>query len=170
MTAKNSKNWEMKNTNGQWLKAALFFEHDQREPRQAVYTLKDEDLKHKGKTYVSLKAIYLKYNHAPTLEYEFANDHLGGWQHWEQLCKSPVVGPEIDMWREELEVKLRASSVKEVISVSKTEKGFQAARWLAESGYVPKAAGRPSKEQVEREARIQAGIKDDIDDMESRIQ
>lgn len=148
----------------------MFFEIATKRTDQTYYTLKEEDHTYKEKTYVSLKKVYMDYNHVPGLEYDFANDHLGGWVHWNKLVDSPKLKPYIESWREELEIKIRAASVKEVIKVSKSEKGFQAAKWIAEGGYEPKTAGRPTKEQVAKEARIQAGMKGDIDDMFDRIQ
>jgi len=165
----NALNLEMKNVNGTYLTSGLFFETDQREPKGAVYTFKDEDLKHNGKKYISLKAIYMQFDHVPEMEYDFANQYLGGWEHWQKICESPATAPYIEKWREELAIKIRSESIKGVIQQSRTEKGFQAAKWLAEGGYSPKKRGRPSKEEVEREARIQAGVDENIDDMWKRI-
>jgi len=159
-----------KTANGQYLTIGMFFETAEVRNTSTIFTLKDEDLEKNGKTYKSLRLLYMTYNHIPHSEYDFANECLGGWRHWLKMQESPQLKHHIEAWREEMEVKLRANAVKEVISTSTTEKGFQAAKWIAEGGYAPKKAGRPSKEMVERERRIAAGIKDEVDDAWDRIQ
>ena len=164
------KREDLFNVNGEGLIACLFIETDTRRPKKAVYTTKDYDLEKNGVTYLSLKKIYLSYDHAPGSEYEFSNEHLGGWQHWERICNSPLLGPEVEQWREELEVKLRASAVEEVIKISKGDKGFQAAKWIADGNYTPAKRGRPTKAEVAKERRIAAKVSTEVDDMAKRIQ
>ncbi len=47
-------------------------------------------------------------------------------------------------------------------------KGVNAAKYLAEKGYLPKR-GRPSKEEVERERKIQAGVNKELESDMERI-
>ena len=47
-------------------------------------------------------------------------------------------------------------------------KGVSAAKYLAEKGY-QKKAGRPSKEEVAREIKIAAGVKQELQDDMERI-
>ncbi len=60
-------------------------------------------------------------------------------------------------WRDELDVRIKAKGIKAIIlhSLDDDPKGLQAAKYLVEKGYAPKR-GRPSKEEVERELKVDA--------------
>jgi hypothetical protein len=120
----------------------------------AVFTLKDLDYSYKGKEYQSLKRLYLEYED-PT-EYAFANEYLLGWSHWVRLCENKQIRKYIDEWREELELKLRARAVKEMIKAA--PESYQAAKWLADRGWATRGAGRPTKADIEGEKKVQARI------------
>lgn len=111
----------------------------------------------------------MEYPHIPGFEYEFANKYLGGWEHWKRLVASSLR----DMfkeWREELEIKHKARALKGIILQSRedTPTAFQASKYLVEDGWVEKK-GRPKKEDVERAAKIAAGVKDELADDLERI-
>lgn len=137
---------------------------------QPIFTLKEDDVEIDGKEYLSLKKIYMSYNHIPELEYDFAMDTFGSWEIWQDFQNNRTLRAHIAKWRAEMEIKLRATAIKDMISVSQSggPSSAAAARWLAEKGYIPKhERGRPSKAEVARETKIQAGIKDTLDiDME----
>ena len=122
----------------------------------AVYTNKDEDFEYKGKVYPSLKRLYLE--HEDPIEYDFACTYLLGWNQWQRICANKVFSKMVDEWRMELELKLRSQSVRDVLNISTSDKGFQAAKWIAEKGWDKRSAGRPSKLDVERETKVQAAI------------
>lgn len=143
---------------GKPLTQSLFLELGYNE--QAIFTLKDNDHEYNGEVFPSLKRLYLEM--ADPTEYEFANTYLLGWRHWKRLCENKAIRRYIDEWREELELKLRAQGVKEIIKHAQDEKGFQAAKWLADRGWSTRAAGRPSKEEIERERKFQSRIQDDF--------
>ncbi len=125
---------------------------------QAVYTLKEEDYEYKGKLYPSLKRLYIEM--ADVTEYEFANTYLLGLKHWKRICENKLLRQHIDEWREELELKMRSKGVKEAIKAAEMG-GFQAAKWLADRGWGNRGAGRPSKEEIEREKKFQARVDSD---------
>ena len=125
----------------------------------AVYTLKDRDHEYNGKIYPSLKRLYVEFED-PT-EYEFANEYLLGWNQWKRLCENKLIRKEIDTWREELELKLRARGIREAVKAAEAG-GFQAAKWLADRGWDTRGAGRPSKDEIEKEKRMQARISDEF--------
>lgn len=126
----------------------------------AVYTLKEQDHEHNGKLYPSLKRLYLEC--ADPTEYEFATTHLLGWKHWLRLCENKLLRAHIDEWRDELEIKLRSTAIKHIIQTSTGPLGnVQASKWVADRGWAVRGAGRPSKADVEREKKIQAGISDE---------
>lgn len=135
-----------------------------------LFTLKDYDLEKDGITYPSLKKKYMSYDHIPGFEYEFALDVFGSWDHWNKLANDtiPAIKNVIKEWRDELEIRLKAQAIKALIQTSRLDdvKGFNAAKYLADKGYAPQR-GRPSKEEVEREKKVQAGVSKDLEaDME----
>lgn len=125
----------------------------------AIYTLKDSDHEYRGKIYPSIKRLYLEMED-PT-EYAFANLYLLGWNHWKRLCENKAIRKHIDEWREELELKLRCEGVKSMIK-SASDGNYQASKWLSDRGWDNKGAGRPSKEDVEKERKFQARTSDEF--------
>lgn len=147
MIDKNS----LKASNGVPLTQGLFLEIQYGE--FAVFTLKDDDYEYNGKTYPSLKKLYLEME--DVVEYEFATKYLLGWTHWQRMCANKQLLKHIEEWREELELKLRSKAIKAMRDKVNTEQGINAAKWLAEKGWDKKGVGRPNKQQEEREKRIQ---------------
>ena len=125
----------------------------------AVYTLKDDDHEYEGKVYPSLKKLYLA--HEDPTEYDFACTYLLGWQHWQRIVRNRVFSKTIEEWREELELKVRSQAVREILIQSASDKGFQAAKWIADKGWDKRTAGRPSNADIERETKVQAKINEE---------
>jgi hypothetical protein len=141
---------------GRFRTQSLFLELGYAE--EALFTLKDFDHEWNGKIYPSLKRLYLEM--ADPTEYAFATEYLLNWRHWQRICENKVLGRHIDEWRDELEVKLRSKAILDAIHAAK-DGNFQAAKWVADRGWSTKGRGRPSKEEVERETKIQARISDE---------
>ena len=156
-----------KSNDGQYLTLALFWEH-RHENYDATFTTKEQDIERDGVTYYSLRKLYLEWKD-PT-EYLFATEVIGSWDHWQKICKSYALKPEIQKWRAELEIKLRAESIKAIRQTATEEgsKGTAAAKYMAEKGW-EKRAGRPSKAEIERQKKIYAGISDQIEDDAERL-
>lgn len=114
-------------------------------------------------TYPSLKEIYMSYDHVPGHEYEFAMDVFGSWQHWNVLCLS-TLRDMIQEWRDELAIKLKSEAIRNMIVASKEASavGVNAAKYLADEGYMPKKVGRVTKEEKLREIKLAAGIRDTL--------
>ena len=125
---------------------------------EACFTLKEEDYTYEGKVYPSLKRLYLEASD-PT-EYKFATEYLLGWKHWQRMCENKIIRNHIDEWREELEVKLRCQAIGDAIALAKSGQ-FQAAKWVADRGWATRAAGRPTKSEIEHEKKVQARINDE---------
>lgn len=119
----------------------------------AVYSLKDQDHEYNGKYYPSLKRLYLET--ADPTEYEFATTFLLGWKHWLRLCENKAIRSHIDEWRVELEVKLRSKGVKAAMSQAMAG-NYAAAKWMADKGWDVRGKGRPSKDEIEHEKKVQA--------------
>lgn len=133
-----------KDSQGKWLTQSLFLEFNYNE--DALFTLDDQDKEYKGKLYTSLKRVYLE--EEDTTEYLFANKYFGGWNHWKRLRGNKAISKHIDEAKDELELKLRSQGIKQIIEHSKGDKGYQAAKWLADHGWDTRKAGRPSKSEV----------------------
>lgn len=122
---------------------------------EAIFTLKDNDYEYEGRPLLSLKRLYLEMED-PT-EYTFATEILMGWRHWQRMCENKAIRVHIDEWRDELEVKLRCKAVGDAIKAARTG-NFQAAKWVADRGWINRGAGRPSKADVQHEKQVQARI------------
>lgn len=152
------KNKFRNNTNSRYTKA-LFYEMTLADSKSTVlYTLKDED----HKSYPSLYRLYMEMD--DLTEYEFANTYLDGWEHWQMLCKSDWFSPYVTRWREELELRTKAQALREIKkeAESGTKNSYSANKVLLEGGWKKDAEkstskrGRPTKDEVNKEARIEA--------------
>jgi len=148
----------MKDKEGRWLTKALF--KDLASPD----TIKRYPPKW---TLDEFRNLYLSEND-PT-EYKFAIKILGSWDHWQKMTESPSLSLYINKWREELEIKIKSDAIRDIVEFSKADKGFQAAKWLADGEWNKRKAGRPTKAEVERNERIRTGIRDEIDEDEKRV-
>ncbi len=142
-------------TSGRPLTQSLFLEIGYNDC--AVYTLKDNDHIYKGKKFPSIKRKYLELE--DTTEYEFANMYFLGWQHWMRICENKTLAKYILNWREELELKLRARAVKQMVVLAEGG-SFQASKWLADKGYDKRDPGRPSKDEKDMHTKIQDDLHD----------
>ena len=139
---------------------SLFYETQDVDTFEPIFTLKPYD--YNG--CVSLKRIYLELA-LPDNEYEFATTVFGDWEHWKKLCASKWFQAYVSDWREELEIKIKSAAMKAMFDTARYEgsKGTAAAKWIAE-GKWRSQRGRPSKDEVERERRIQAGVAEEVDE------
>lgn len=124
----------------------------------AIYTFKENDHVFKGKTFLSIKRLYLEMG--DVTEYEFANTYFLSWPHWKRLCENKNIRVHIDQWREELELKMKTVAVKEIVK-SANSGSFQASRWLASRGWKQEGAGRPSKGDIARERKILSDLENE---------
>lgn len=160
---------QMKDEMGRFRTTSLFFENcaPGREKYPAVYTLTDQEGKH---GLHSAKKIYMEAED-PT-EYQAAMDLVGNWKHWQRLCATKWFKAVVNEWREELEIKLRSKAVKQVIKLAKEDgkDTRMAAKWVATKSWKDKSTrGRPSKEEVERQVKIDARIDAETEDDYLRI-
>ena len=154
------------NAMGGWLLQALFFETTPADRPHCKYTLKDDD--HAG--YPSLYRLYMACND-PT-EYLFAQQHLGGWEHWERLTECAWFHPYVTRWRKELELRIRATALKNIqdIASGDSRDKLTANKLLVAQGWVKaegRGRGRPSKAEIKQEAHRLAteerNLKDDFE-------
>ena len=137
-----------KDPQGRWITTGLFKETAQRKGKYVLFTLDEA------------KRLYIACGD-PT-GYLFADEHLGGWQHWLAMKESPVMVGIIAQWEEDLEAKIRAHGILKIVDLSKGDKGYQAAKYIADAGWKPKEMGRPTREKIDRESRIKSKMYDEF--------
>lgn len=158
---------EFKDSCNRWLTSGLFYECRDQELTFARFTLWDEDRVVKGVPLISAKKCFVSCSD-PT-EYEFATKYLGGWAHWKAIQASEVMKPHIAEWRDELEVKLRAEALKQIAVLAKTEKGYQAAKFIADKGWKVRAAGAPSKDEIEGMKAVEKAVNKEFSNDAERL-
>jgi hypothetical protein len=152
----------MKDEKGRYLTQGLFFELTQK-PESAIFTLDGQD---KGcennravRPLLSLKRLYLEAEDPH--EYDFATTYLYDWTHWQKLLANKVIRRHIDMWRDELEIKIRSAGFQKILD--KMEEGdIQATKYVADKGW-DKRAGRPSKYERDRADKINEKVGDEFE-------
>lgn len=85
--------------------------------------------------------------------YKFSTECLGGYNHWKAL-KNSGVAEHIEEWEEELEIKLRSTSVLNMLKLAEGDKGYQANKFLIDGGWKQKTAGRPSKKDINKNLQV----------------
>lgn len=154
---------KFKDRTGKLITQSLFLENGYNE-EFAVYTMTDEDKVYKGKTYPSLRKLYLECMD-PT-EYSFATKYLWGWEHWERIVANNLMTSLVENWRVELEVKLRSLAVRSIVLAS--PESYSAAKWIADGSWKQKR-GRPSKAELAKEKKIRERAAASVDDDSDRI-
>lgn len=103
-------------------------------------------------------------------ELKGALELVGSWATWKRFKKewphfTRKILPE---WLEEIEVNLRSSGISNICEASK--KDANSAKWLAEGKWKEKKQGRPTKAQIEREAKIEARLDNEHADDIRRVE
>lgn len=156
-TITNTYSSPFRASNGARYLEGLFYEKARTENKSScVYTLKDQD--HLG--FPSLYRLYMECE--DLTEWEFAQAHLDGWEHWQMLCACKWFAPLVERWRKELELKIRARALRAVKEEALDGRNaYYANKLLLEAGWKDKeekARGRPSKEEIKKEAEKQAEV------------
>lgn len=149
---------------------SLFYETTLADKSLVVYTLKDKD--HLG--YPSLYRLYME--HDDPTEYTFAVACLDSWDHWMMLCECSWFKPYLTAWRKELEIRARSralASIKTLANDKSSKEHYQASKFMVSGGWVEKgkgrSAGRPSKDEIAKEAQRIAQSSRDLEDDFQRI-
>lgn len=107
-------------------------------------------------------------------EYFFATDVIGSWDTWKELRSFKLVRAEIEKWRDELEVRLRAKAFIKLLQEanSNSRNAYDANKMIVREGWkLPESSagrGRPSKEDIKRELEKQARLEKEILDNAKR--
>lgn len=160
---------KFKSVNNAWLLKPIFYEMSDSDKSRVLYTLKPEDYTVDGKTYPSLRRLYLE--EADTSEYYFAEKYFGGYPHFRRLLSASWFLDYLSELREELALKIKADATRRIaeIAADKKDRGSLAANRAMLESVSPKksSVGRPTKESIKREAdqlfRDQSEIDSDLD-------
>jgi len=155
---------KMIDATGRYLTQGLFYEVEY-DHTFAQFTLASNDKEVAGRTYPSIKRLFLEME--DITEYEFALKYFVDFPHWQKICNNATLRKHIDAWRVELELKLRARALKNL--VGQAEKGnFNAAKYIAGKEWEHKR-GRPSKQEREGVLKKEAALRSELEGDASRV-
>ena len=154
-----------------WRTQSLFkeFYTPNREEYPPVFTLKEYDeTQADGTILPSMRQLFLRYND-PT-GYAFSKEILSSYEHWRKLCSLPWFQEHIEAWKAELEVKLISAGLLKLKEIAQGTDGsaLKASTYLIEKGWESKK-GRPKKEDIDRAAKIAAGVEAEVEEDLQRI-
>tara|TARA_R110002096_G_scaffold83998_2_gene194304 strand:+ start:349 stop:840 length:492 start_codon:yes stop_codon:yes gene_type:complete len=156
---------KFKGSKGHWLTKKLFLETCQGDLDRVLYTIREDDKTYRGITYPSIQKIFVELED-PT-EYFIAKEYFGSWKHWVILSEG-ILSTEIESWRDELEVRLRAKGLEQIIKLS-GDGDRNAAKILLDKGWSKRKAGAPSKQDKVNELKKQASIVSIVDNDLARL-
>lgn len=151
-----------RNGAGSFRTKSLFYETTNEEDKYyAFFTLQDDDLKVGKKVYPSVRKLYLAI--ADPTEYYFAIELFGTWEHWEHIASTAWMSKKLNVYRRELEVMLKAVSVKSLMKASTRDNsvGISASKYLIDKGWSALA----SKASTFKPASVKAISKEVEDDL-----
>lgn len=166
MVAKNNNN-PLLDSLGRFRTKSLFYEY-RHKSYPFYWTLKGEDKIKGDTTILSLRKIYMSYDHIPGHEYEFAVDCFRSWEHFRVVRNSPMLREIFDEWADELTVRIKALQVKNLIKNAR-EGDSSAAKYLVEGKADGPKRGRPSK--LERAAHLKQQTREaaELSDIGGRV-
>jgi hypothetical protein len=100
--------------------------------------------------------------------YLFAEEHLGGWDHFQKLSKILWFKAELDQWSMAVETKMKAEGI-QAMRVQAKKGSSPSAKWLAEKGWDQRGAGRPSKIEKARALKVEADLGAEVEELHSRM-
>jgi hypothetical protein len=130
---------------------SLFYELSYADPTHVVFTLKDEDVDHKGRTYMSIAKLYRSLVPQDPTEYTFAMAVFGNWHVWEVIREAPQLKPYVTRWRREAEVKIKSEAIAAIATEMKEggRSSFTAAKLLLERGWLEKDTASKAKQKLQ---------------------
>ena len=151
---------KFRNSQGIRYTKALFADVIDTDKSNCIYVLEDH---HEKPELPSLHRLYIEMED-PT-EYLFGETYFENYEHWTMIANAPWMKPYLEKWRKELDLKVRAEALVRIRKESESDESknsFQANKFLVEKGYVQvdekdkesKKRGRPSKEEINREAAL----------------
>lgn len=148
-----TKTKEFKNASGAYYTQGMFYEMSIPPRPNCIYTLKKQD-------YEGFPSLYKLFMETGDLTgWAFADRHLGGWDHLQKLLELPWFLNHYDSWMKELEVKIRAQALNNLLDVSKDSSSrnyTEVNKFLLNKGWKApedrKPKGAPTKAEIRRAA------------------
>lgn len=150
---------KMMGANGKPLTTGLFIDLEEGISENAVFTKDECDKTIGSRTFYSFKRLFVE--SGDITGYDFARKYLMGWQHFKALKANKKIVRLIDEALEEIEVKIRSEAIAQAESLS-AEGNAAMTKLLVEKGWDRGNVGRPSKEAIKKEARIQSRISEEF--------
>lgn len=153
-------------TQGRFRTRSLFIEMINKEQIAGgytpIYTLKGDP------DYIDIHELYIE-SDDPT-EYAFGVQAFSTWEHFQHIADLDWFKAYLTVWRDELAVRMKAMALKSLMiqAVRPDGRGITAAKYIADKGWEQKR-GRPSKEEIAKEKKQQAQIKNDLEDDAKRL-
>ena len=145
----------------------LFLETSYGDTKHVMYTLKSRDYVYKGKRLPSIKKIYLAMED-PT-EYEFAYEAFLDWDHWNRIKANKLIAKHMEGWKDELDVRLACKELRNLQAQSDDGKTAATNKMFDFLVKGVRGAGRPSKDEVERQAKMEARVYDEFQEDLARM-
>lgn len=138
---------------------SLFYELSYADPTHVIFSLKDEDVEHNGRTYVSIAKLYRSLVPQDPTEYTFAMVVFGNWHVWEVIREAPQLKPYITRWRREAEVKIKSEAIAAIATEMKEggRSSFTAAKLLLERGWLEKDTASKAKQKLQEKEDEEMG-------------
>jgi len=140
-----------KTENGVVRTKSLFYELSYDNTEHVLFTLKNDDLDHNGRTYTSLSKLYRSLAAQDPTEYTFAMAVFGDWDVWDKIRNAPQLRPYVTKWRKEVEIKIKSQAIKIIAeeAMGGGRSSFTAAKLLLDRGWIEKEAASKSKAKLE---------------------
>ena len=139
---------EFSTANNMYRTKSLFYERTLPHEREYVkYTLK----RFPWKGYQSLYQLYMAMEDPS--EYKFANAYFDSWEHWMAIVECKWFTEHIFNWRRELEVKIRAKALFQILQEAEHgKKSFEASKYVLDGKWQVEGhslkRGRPKKKDI----------------------
>lgn len=158
----------MIDSQGRYLTQSMFYEHVYSTGPEVQYTLSDKPIhiERDGRTIYSLKKLFLDMEDPH--EWTFADTYLVGWSHWQKMNNNKVLKAHFDAWRHELAIKMRSKALQQILDLA-DDGNMNAAKFVAKKEWETRAAGRPSKQEVQRRISEDRQIENTFKKDQSRL-
>ena len=130
-----------------------------------------------GREHLDVPSLYKLYMAEEDFtEFEFATKYFESFQHWKRLCEMNFFIPYISEWKEELELKIRARFLKNLIGKGENDanvaKYLLNGKWIEDaqkSNQVTNLRGRPSKQEIRNHLTLISSQEKQIEEDYKRI-
>ena len=156
---------KFKGNGTKWLTEGLFLETSV-SGEFALYTLQPWDKKQDGKHYLSIHKAFVEM--CDPSEWQFANKYFDGYQHWLRVKEQKFFVPVYQAMLEEMQAKIQYTAIAKMLDAVYEGEASQATlAYLANKGYLDKAAvGKPKRQKPEDKAKLYS-IKNDLERMKA---